>query len=280
MPDFLHEGKETEVPETEAASASQGVKRHAFRSRRPGSGRQEKKKADDKKKKKEPSKLFTDYYGILFMFLIAAFIGAGYFVLNPLYAEFKTLNGEIESQLQTLDDERGFLDSLGRSIVAAEEIPESTLMRVDEALPRDIEIPKLLATIAMITEQNNIVLSNIQFTPAEKPKETEKKRRRTSIELVPLGINLTLQSDGYQATRKFLEDLEENVRVLDVKTITVTGNEQDGSLSYTLELTAYAIKKPTRPTSGFEDLPDEFMGEGAPMEGMMEGEEEASRVVL
>ena len=103
--------------------------------------------------------------------------------------------------MQTLDDERGFLESLDRSIATAEEIPESTLIRVDEALPRDIEIPKLLASIALITKQNNIELSNIQFTPAEKPKETEKKPRRTSVELVPLGISLTLQSDGYRSTR-------------------------------------------------------------------------------
>lgn len=264
-----------EASKPEVASPSTGVKRRAFSSKRPGTGKPEKK--TDKKKKKERSKLFTDYYGIFFMFLIGAFIGAGYFVLNPLYAEFKTLNSDIESQLQTLDDERNFLNSLDGSIAAAEEIPESTLIRVDEALPRDIEIPKLLSTIAMITKQNNIELSNIQFTPADKPKKTEKKKRRTSVELIPLGISLTLQSDGYQATRRFLEDLEENVRVLDVKTITVTGNEQDGSLSYTLELTAYAIRKPERP-EGFEDFPDDLTGGIMTEEGMMMGEEEMTQM--
>ena len=65
-------------------------------------------------------------------------------------------------------------------------------------------------------------------------------------------------------------DTGQRVRVLDVKTITVTGNDQDGSLSYSIELTAYAIKKPERPAGleGYSEGPmeGELMGDPAMME--------------
>lgn len=252
MPDFLHEGSEIEVPEKEASSGQK--KPAAFKTRRPGSSKPEQ-KGEGKKKKKESSKLFTEYYGIIFLFLIGIFIGGSYFVINPLYAEFKTVNGDIETKLQTLEDERSFLNSLERSIAAAESIPAETLARVDEALPQDVGIPKLLLTMSELSKQNEVRLTNVQFSPTSEPKGI-KKRRSSAIELVPIKINLTLEAPGYQSTRTFLEDLEENVRILDVSTINVSSNEQEGTLSYTLELTAYSIKKSERaaPSPDFGEL--------------------------
>jgi len=284
MPDFLHEEKE-KGPSASSMGAFPfpSIRRHTFRSRRPGSGPSEKrvnvkgkngtakkgtaKKGQEKKGKEKSSALFTDYYGMAFLGLIGAFAAAGYFVINPLFTEFREMNGEIEYRLQTLEEERDYFDSLERSIAAAESIPENTLLRVDEALPRDVQIPKLLVTIAKICALNDIALSNIQFSPVEESEEGQAIARRSSVEVIPFGISLTLQSSGYQATRSFLEDLEDSVRILDVSNITVTGNDQDGSLSYSLDLTTYAIQK-KESLRGLED----------PLGGMMMDDATAGQI--
>lgn len=251
-------------PPTEGA-VPERKKQNAFRTRRPGTAPRKGDAPSNesvKKEKKQPSKLFREYYGILFLLLLAVFVALGYYALNPLYTEFKELNTEIEVQLQTLEDERTYLDSLERSIAAAESIPQETLARVDEALPEEINLPKLLITMSTIASENGVGLTSVQFTTTGEPKRSERTRRASAmIELIPLDVNMSIDSPGYRATRSFLEDLESNVRVLDVSTISVTGNEQDGTMTYTLDLTAYAVRKPERkipPPGGV--LPDQESG--------------------
>jgi Tfp pilus assembly protein PilO len=290
MLNFIRGESKPELPKEARSSASRGSAArplHPFASRFGGKHEESKrnrsfpdkgkmndrvgkeKKAAPKKKEKRNSDLFVHYYGALFLLLIAAFISSGYFVLNPIYAELKTVNGEIETTALNMGDERALLGSLERSIAAAEAIPAETLMRVDEALPRDGEIPKLLSMLSLIAERNGVELSGIQFTPAEQP-EGANKGKRMSVELAALGIHLTLASPGYRTTRAFLEDIEENVRIMDVKSITVTGNDQDGSIDYTLELTAYSVAEPQEPAMDENEMmfgEDPMMyGEGAPEE--------------
>jgi Tfp pilus assembly protein PilO len=289
MLNFIRGDSKPELPKEARSSASQGqAARFRLSAKRfegegeelkrsgpfPEKGEPENRNAKEKKpavkkKEKADSVLFVHYYGAMFLLLIAAFIGSGYFVLNPIYAELKTVNGEIESTALQLEDERMLLGSLERSIAAAEAIPAETLMRVDEALPRNDEIPKLLTTLSLIAERNGVELSGVQFTPTEQP-EGAKKGKRMSVELATLGIHLTLSSPGYRATRSFLEDIEENVRIMDVKSITVTGNDQDGSIDYTLELIAYSVVEPQAAVMDEADMmlgEDPMMyGEGAPEE--------------
>ncbi len=287
MPDFLNKKKTPEPSakptdekpsDTKPSGGNPAIpnekprRPRAFRTQRPGSGRRGEELTPEQKKgkkKKEPSKLFVHYYGSVFLLLIAGFVAAGYFLLSPLITEFKEVNETIGTKLTEVDDARAFLESLDLSIQAAESIPEDTLMRVDEALPRDVGIPKLLKTIAEIATEYNVEVSSVQFAPGAAAKKEEGATRSPyrGMELSPIDINLTVDAPGYQVTRAFLEALETNVRVLDVNTISVTG-EDDGAMSYTMTLTAYTLKKQERYVP-VDMMGDEMMGG----EVMLMGEE-------
>ncbi len=239
MPDFLHQDTEHDIqPEAGSVEARPKTRHETVKP-----AQLKKTEKDDKeKKKKKPSRLFVDYYGVIFLLLVAIFILAGFVLLWPLISEFKMTNAEIGSTVQTLKDERDYLESLQRSIAAAETIPADTLMRVDEALPRRVGLPKLLQTMSLIAEQNGVQLSSVQFNePKQSSTETQQAR---ALSAAPLDINLTLNSPSYAATRRFLESVERNLRVLDVQQITVTSNEQSGELTYTLQLRTYTLNAP------------------------------------
>jgi hypothetical protein len=176
--------------------------------------------------KKKPMRLFTEYYGVLFLAIIALFILAGFLLFQPLILDFKTMNADASAAVVTLKDERDYLDSLTKSIAAAKTIPPETIAQVNEAMPRTVDIPKLLETMAVISESSKVKLTNISFAA---PKGTESTPAEAhTISASPIDINLTLSAKDYATTRNFLKKLERNLRIMDVQSINVSGEESTG----------------------------------------------------
>ena len=192
-----------------------------------------------KEGEKRPSRLFVQYYAAFCLLLAAIFVVSGYLLLEPKITNFKRINESINVTLKEIDDVERFLASVERSISAAEQIPEDTLLRVNESLPKEADIPNLLRTMSVIAEQNHVTMGGVQF--AQRALTEEEKM--AGLQLAPLDMNLTLAAPGYLATKSFLEDLERNVRLLDVKSINVGGEGNDGGFSYALELTTYILEE-------------------------------------
>jgi hypothetical protein len=265
MPDFLHEESKEVIqgPVPERSSDLQpampptgGVaeKDGSSRAKAPvKSGTRQ--KGVGHEKRKTPPPIFTHYYGAFFLFIVAAFLGAGYFFLVPRYSFMTTISAETKSVAATLEEEQRYLDALNRSITSAEAIPKDVLGRVDEALPdNDAGIPKLLVTMSSIAKQSNVKLGSIQFSPGAPSPSTDPVAK---LVLVPTKITTTVTTNGYQAMRTYLTNLEQSLRLIDVDSITVSasnaskktdtgatgGEEVESQYSYALALTAYSIGK-------------------------------------
>lgn len=200
-----------------------------------------------KKIVRKESQLFISYYQSVFLLLIALFVVSGYFVLNPLITEFKKTNESISVGLKSSEDAQAYLDSLNRSIKAAQSISPETLSRVNEALPKDVDVLKLLKTFNQIADQNHVTMSGVTVSPPQGA--SGEGPSYGGYALVPVQISLSVQASGYQVMRKYLEDLQTNIRLMDVKTISVSGDDSTGAFTYSLELTTYAIQKSVAPPS-------------------------------
>jgi hypothetical protein len=200
---------------------------------------------------RKESPLFIHYYQSLFLLLISLFSLSGYLVLNPLIKDFKKTNEMIKVSLQESDDATDFLRSVNGSIKAAQSISPETLSKVNEALPREVEIPKLLKTFALIADQNRVTMSGIQFSAQDAASGSPTYQ---GYSLATVQISLSIQAPGYLVMRKYLEDLQTNIRLMDVKTISVSGDNASGAFSYSLELVTYYLQKtstkPSAPVSG------------------------------
>lgn len=212
-----------------------------------------------KKIVRKESPLLVHYYQSIFLILIALFIASGYFVLNPLILQFKTTNESIRVKLQEKEDASAFLASVDRSIAAAKSISPETLDRVNESLPKEVEVPILLKTFSQLADQNGVEMGGIQFSPQQADSSSPSYG---GYSLVPIQISLSVQAPGYLVMKKYLEDLQSNIRMMDVKSISVSGDQSTGAFSYSLELVTYYLQKTPNASPAASVMP---IGGGAMM---------------
>lgn len=192
------------------------------------------------------ARLFVNYYGPMFLLIAAMFLIIGFTLLQPRLEAFKELRAQAASTQEHLDSERAYLDSLQRSIAAAQTIPEETLADVEEALPSEPGIPELLEGLSTIAETYRVQLSNIQFsTPRDDVSGESTASRGTPVQSIEVSMNLS--SPSYAATRRYLDAIERNLRLFDVQTISVAPGQGETGQVYTIQLRTYMLTPSTRP---------------------------------
>lgn len=209
-------------------------------------------KETELKKQKKPSAIFTRFYIPFFLLLISIVIIGGYMLLDPIIRSLKNTNEFIVAHQQESNDVGVYLDSIKRSIAAANAIPPDVLKKVDQAIPRDVDQPRLLATMEAFGAKTGISLDSVQFsadsasqnvtTPSAIPTQGP-----STLHVSPININLNVISPSYAEARVFLESIEQSIPILDVSRIGVSGDPTTGEFAYQLQMKTYSITKVTKP---------------------------------
>lgn len=182
-------------------------------------------------KPKRPSKFFTDYYGSVFLLLIAAYVAVGFFVIKPKMDDNKQLEAQTKGVRQEIENDRSYFDGLSRSVSAAQSIDPQVLQKVDQALPHTASVPDLLVQLSSAAAVSNVTLSNIVF-------ENAVKAPGGGSASTPINITLSVTAKDYATLKKFLNTLETSLRIFDVQTIAVSGFGED-MINFNLQLKSY-----------------------------------------
>ncbi len=268
MPDFLHETSETAAPsaapvngvggpspsEPLKAEASVKAPAPAAKPRQASAGEDGRTHRGDMhgSRRKSAPLIFTHYYGAFFLLIVALFLGAGYLLLVPSYSAMNDILAQTSADADALQKEQAYLTALNNSISAAEAIPKDVLMGVNEAIPNDSSgIPKLLVTMSAIAKQSGVDLGSVQFSPGSASEVSGSAP--IALSLVPTGISTSMHAKGYQEMRRYLTNLEESLRLIDVNSISVSGGGESaeagqggGGFSYTLSMTTYSVAQAPR----------------------------------
>lgn len=208
---------------------------------------------------KNSFQVFTSFF---FSLLI---IFAGVFILfNLAMGEWKKL-GEARIQLAERQATIQRLNELilkFREQVALFDDLNQQVASVDSALPSSLKIPEILVSLESIAEQNSVLIKRVAFTVVEPSVVSQANESgftnfsatqlRKESEPYPVSVSLDV-SGNYPGAKSFLQGVEEELRLMDVKTFEFTpsggdaGRNQDdsaGSFNMKLTLDAYSIKKP------------------------------------
>lgn len=124
------------------------------------------------------------------------------------------------------------------------------IQRLNTAIPNDPQILKLGSTIQTITVKSGMLLKSLSFndsskavngdTNLAKPELTKKNNQNKNIATVVFKVVLVGGDDGF---RKFLQAVENSLRLIDVFDMKIPEQRQDdgSNNTYTLELNAYYL---------------------------------------
>lgn len=184
-----------------------------------------------KLKPKRPSRIFTDYYGSVFLLLIAVYVAAGFFFIKPKIDENKQIEADTKALNQQINNDKSYFDGLSGSVAAAQSIAPDVLTKVDQALPHEGSIPDLLVQLSAAAAGTNVTLSNVVFEGAG-------KTPAAGGAIQTVNMTLTVSARDYATLKSFLRVLETSLRIFDIQTITVAGFGGD-KVNFNLQLKSY-----------------------------------------
>jgi Tfp pilus assembly protein PilO len=178
-------------------------------------------------------------------FLIAAFVFYFDFV-SPAYSDIQALKGKELSEQNFFSQESNTITQV-QKLIATYKNESQEQATVELALPSGQNVSGALAQIYGIVAANNINLQNVTISVSSVvPNAGSAAVGASSPLLKPVGsISFVVAISGsYEDFKNFLSEIETNVRIFDVKNLSIQPSSQVGSLtkdifSYNMTITAY-----------------------------------------
>ena len=162
---------------------------------------------------------------------------------------FFGLTGPLMDQVRLLDARAATLDSAltnGKELQVVRDgllqkfknFSEEDRARLDKVLPNSVDNVRLIIDIDNIASKFGMTLRNVRIN-------SNKDATATSVgpsgkRYASLGLTFTVSS-SYENIKRFIADLERNLRISDVTGVTFTAGDKDQG-DYTIDLTTYWYK--------------------------------------
>jgi Tfp pilus assembly protein PilO len=196
-------------------------------------------------KKNYINNLLNTYFDLFVVVFVVFLLFIAYFLLlKPKVDEtISAISENISSHEKLLQAEKNKLTSLQEAVASYQKISEIDLQRVNGILPNDYDKEALYGEIEEFVKQNGFIPTSITLTKEDEKKKTEKDNNsktptdKDSSKIGEINISLALSGIDYAGLKNFLGAIESNLRLMDVKSLSL-----NGSNSATLEITTYYYK--------------------------------------
>jgi len=168
---------------------------------------------------------------------IVFFIGSLVLYVNfikPTYRNIDLLRAQLEAKRQQYNDYKSIIDRLRPvfdSFQSAFQLQES----FSSMLSTEPMVPQAVAQLNGLASNNLLRISSINVN--ELAVASQK-----SVLLKGMGtidLNLTISSNSYDAIKSFLQNVESNIRIFDVKRITIGRQENTNAFNVNFNVYAY-----------------------------------------
>lgn len=179
---------------------------------------------------------------LIIIVLLIAFIAILFLLDWPTYNQNALLRGRVKMFKQALEEKKELVVKVNQ----LKEIYEShkdELKKVYYVLPFEKDIPNLIVQFEALASENGLILEEIEFaqikTEAKSSKKGEGTEEKKEKDYKELGVSLGLNGT-YESFKGFLEALELNVRLMDIKSIKFSFQKEETSIfSFSVDLEVY-----------------------------------------
>ena len=180
-------------------------------------------------------------YSALLLIIVSA--GIFFFYIDPQYKELKTLRvtqASNEEMLAKAAKLRADREGLNTRYTAISEDEKDQLAKV---IPETVDNVRLILDIDNIAQRYGIILRGITVTSGNETAEVKSKKIVDKSDkkngTITLGFSFTASYDTF---KKFVTDLENSLRIVDITDFSVTANDQTNVYDYSLKLNTYWLR--------------------------------------
>lgn len=158
--------------------------------------------------------------------------------IMPIYREIEVSRSEAAARAQLLENQKRIVTQVEN---LASTYQEGIQLQdiVSSALPLNQEVSEALLQIAGIAQSNNMIPTAFTVTPpAATAAAARADVRKTSLLKATSALTIRVDLNGtYEDFKGFLKNIETNVRLFDVKQITLQPVAQSGQTRYSYSVT-------------------------------------------
>lgn len=162
---------------------------------------------------------------IMPIILIIISVGVFFVFTNPLYNEVAGLRAEIVSYNQALDNSKALEDERDKLTLKENSFDPTNVLKLRRLLPDNIDNIRLILEIEQIALPYGMVLKDVKYDAKAQEEEEVKQPQGGGVAVSApeeYGVwDLGFSTTGtYSNFINFLRDLESNLRIVDVSSIT------------------------------------------------------------
>ena len=154
--------------------------------------------------------------------------------IQPTYKDIDLLRGQLDSKKRENGDYKNVIDRLGPvfdSFQSATQLQEI----FSSVLPTNPMVPQAVAQLNGLANASLMGISSISVNELAAASQKTVLLKGTGI----IDLNLTMTSNSYDGIKQFLENIQSNIRVFNVKRINIGKKETSGAFNVTLDVYAY-----------------------------------------
>ncbi len=177
---------------------------------------------------------------IVIVLSIATFV----FVVQPQYDSIKEMEKQ-EKELERVLSNARRLQSLRDSLLdKRQSIAEADVRRLEKLIPESAENIKLILEFEQIAEKYDLKIQAASASEGSTEDGAEVQGQRFDIETNDYGvITLDFTIDGsYQDFISFLQSIEQNLRITDIRSLSISPSEDDSAYSFQISIDTYWLK--------------------------------------
>lgn len=183
--------------------------------------------------------------GIMVPLIVLVILAVGYFMMLPRYHGVRQQRVLLAAKQDEVKKSKEILDQL-KGLVKEFDAKHEQATAITDTLPTAPEIPEILANFDYLAKQSGLTLVNLQITlPSATPNAAPPKPDAVATlteNLVEMRIDLTL-AGKYPNLKNFLTNLEQNARLLDLKSLNFNeSSEANGLQNFVLKIQTYYQK--------------------------------------
>ncbi|MFA6257286.1 MAG: hypothetical protein WCT29_02055 [Candidatus Paceibacterota bacterium] len=161
--------------------------------------------------------------------LIAIAVAVFFLFTSPTYDKLSLLRTEIKSYDEALGNSKALEDKRDKLTAKKNSFRTEDLSRLEKLLPENVDNIRLVLEIEQLAEPYNMALKNVKYDAAEGPtppkgsKVATSNARQTREDYGALELEFTVVGT-YDKFVNFVRDLENNLRIVDISSITFSSN--------------------------------------------------------